>query len=73
VTLTAKQEQAIRLIDCGTRARLTHLGNTLVSRQAASLLSAGLIKHAPERWIAYDLTPLGKKALAESLERNPRP
>ncbi len=53
--------------------QLTHLGNTLVSRQAKSLRDLGLIHEAPERWIAYGLTPSGKAALAKSLAENPRP
>lgn len=73
VALSEKQDQALRLIDCGTRMRLTHLGNTLVSRQAKSLRELGLIREAPERWISYDLTPAGKSALSASLACNPRP
>jgi hypothetical protein len=69
--LNEKQIQALRLIDCGTRMRLTHLGNTLVSRQAKSLRDLGLICAAPERWIAYDLTTAGKRAVAESLAIKP--
>lgn len=71
--LNEKQIQAIRLIDCGAGMRLTHLGNTLVSRQAKSLRALGLICEAPEKWIAYALTPAGKRVLAESLAINPRP
>ena len=59
----AKQIQALRLVNCGTMMRLTAHGNALVSHQASSLLAAGLIKYAPERWIAYDLTPAGRAAL----------
>jgi hypothetical protein len=73
MSLTEKQVQAIRLIDCGTRMRLTHLGNTLVSAQAPSLRKLGLICEAPERWVAYDLTAAGRRALAESLATNPYP
>lgn len=71
--LNEKQVQALRLIDCGTRSRLTHLGNALVSAQATGLRTLGLIREAPERWIAYDLTPAGRAVLAESLAVNPRP
>jgi hypothetical protein len=71
--LSEKQTQAIRLIDCGTRSQLTRRGNILVSAQATSLKVLGLIREAPERWIAYDLTPAGKRVLAESLAANPRP
>lgn len=62
--LTDKQVQALKLTDHGTRMRLTHLGNVLLSRQAKSLRDAGLIKEAPESWIAYELTARGKEALA---------
>jgi hypothetical protein len=68
-SLSEKQIQAIRLIDCGTRSRLTPLGNTLVSNQAKSLKSVGLICEAPERWIAYRLTAAGKDVLADGLVR----
>lgn len=61
--LSEKQVQALRLVDCGTRMRLTHHGNTLVSRQAKSLTDAGLIRQAPERWIAYELTEKGRRVL----------
>lgn len=71
--LTEKQVQALRLIDCGTRMRLIELGNVLVSAQAKSLRSIGLIREAPERWIAYELTRDGERVLAESLAANPYP
>lgn len=70
--LTNQQEQALRLVDCGRRMRLTHLGNSLVSRQAKWLLAANLIREAPARWVAYELTSEGKAALADSLTRNPQ-
>lgn len=66
--MNEKQLQALRLIDCGTRMRLTHLGNTLVSRQAKALREAGLIREAPESWIAYEPTPAGRAVI----DANPR-
>ena len=64
MTNDERRIQALKLIKCGTGMRLTHLGNTLVSHQAPALRRDGLIKEAPERWIAYDLTAAGKAVLA---------
>ena len=67
-TVTERELQALRLIDCGTRMRLTQHGNVLVSRQAKALMSRGLIRQAPESWIAYEPTAAGLRVLAA----NPR-
>ena len=64
-----RELQALRLVNCGTGMGLTAHANALVSRQAAKLLAAGLIRYAPEKWIAYEPTPKGLAVLAA----NPRP
>lgn len=61
--LSENQLRALRLVDCGTRMRLTHRGNVVVSQAAPKLRALGLIREAPERWIAYELTETGKLEL----------
>lgn len=60
-----KQLRALALVDCGTHMRLLHAGNVLVSQNAKALLAKGLIREAPERWIAYELTDAGRRVLDE--------
>lgn len=66
--LTERQLQALRLVNCGSGMGLTHRANTLISRQAKSLLALGLIDYAPERCVAYRLTLAGERALAGYLD-----
>lgn len=58
-----KQIQALNLIRSTRGMNLTHLGNTIVSRQAKSLLDAGLICYGSGR-VAYVLTAKGLETLA---------
>lgn len=60
-SVTWAMRKALLLIDNGTNARLTDVGNVLVSRQAKALRDAGLIEEAPERWSAYRLTAAGRE------------
>ena len=54
--------RALRIIgSCGKHTQLTHQANVLVSHEAKSLLAAGLIQYAPEKWVAYKLTSAGRK------------
>lgn len=66
-TLTDRENKALRLVNCGTR--LTEFGNVLVSRAATQLLQAGLIRQAPQKWIAYELTTSGSAALNANCSR----
>ena len=59
-----RKVQALKLIDCGRRTHLTDLASALVSRQVEALLEEGLIRHAPERWVGYELTRAGGQLLA---------
>ncbi len=60
--LTRQELQALRIIDGRGN---TDLAASLVSRQARSLLAQGLIDYAPERDIAYVLTPAGRSAMVD--------
>lgn len=64
--ITPRQLQALRLVDCGTGMRLLDAANVLVSAQARKLQSMGLIRQAPEKWIAYEPTAEGHRVLRES-------
>ncbi len=61
--LRERQIQALKLVRGMRGANLTHYGNTLVSRQAKSLLAAGLISYG-EGPIAYVLTQAGERELS---------
>jgi hypothetical protein len=67
MNLNERELQALRMIDNGTRMRLTHHGNVLVSRQAKRLRELGLIRQAPESWIAYEPTSMGKRVLLDNI------
>ncbi len=65
--LSDDQVQALKLVNHGNGAGLMHRAQVIVSRQAKSLLDAGLIAYAPERRnVGYKVTLAGYVALEEA-------
>ncbi len=67
MSLTEDQVQALKLVNHGNGGGLTHFAQTIISRQAKSLLNAGLIAYAPERRnVGYKMTLGGYAALEDA-------
>jgi hypothetical protein len=56
--------RALRLID--SNADLLPAGHALLNRHVAEALADGLIRHAPHRRIAWELTPRGRARIEET-------
>ncbi len=56
--------RALRLID--SNADLLPAGHALLNRYVPAALAGGLIRHAPHRRIAWELTPRGRAHLEET-------